>query len=165
MSGRTITWTPKSAAGVRTLLFSIAERGWWLIAVAATAFFMIAVPALAAGMKYQADPRRTPEQQENQRKRWFYLGGPVLFAALLGANLLRPGPASPILFMYSAVITSIPIAIAPVRGRLIKQSIAQQHNPGTKMKLDRLTAAWIYSFLSVVILGVVAVMMATTYNN
>jgi hypothetical protein len=67
--------------------------------------------------------------------------------------------------MYSAVITSIPIAIAPVRGRLIKQSIAQQHNPGTKMKLDRLTAAWIYSFLSVVILGVVAVMMATPYNK
>ncbi|MGW6400763.1 hypothetical protein [Streptomyces sp. NPDC055134] len=45
---------------------------------------------------------------------------------------------------------------------------SQQANPGTKMKLDRLTAVWIYSFLSVVVLVVVvvvAVMMATTYNT
>ncbi|WP_327576020.1 hypothetical protein [Streptomyces sp. NBC_00145] len=153
------------AAGVGTLLFSIPERGWWLIAVLATAFFMIAVPALATGMKYQADPRRTPEQQDKQRKRAFYIGGPVLFAALLGASLLRHGPASPILFMYSTVLIALPIAIAPVRGRLIKQSIAQQHDPGTKMKLDRLMAVWLYSSLSVVLLAVVAVMTATTYNK
>jgi hypothetical protein len=136
-----------------------------VIAVVATGFFMIAVPALATGMKYQDDPRRTPEQQTRQRKWMFYLGGPVLFAALLGANLLRPGPASPVLFMYSVVIISIPIAIAPVRGRLIKQSIAQQQNPGTKVKLDRLTSVWIYGFLSVVLLGVVVAGMAATYGK
>ncbi|MFC7261199.1 hypothetical protein [Streptomyces lutosisoli] len=146
-------------------MFSIPESGWWVIAVVATGFFMIAVPALATGMKYQDDPRRTPEQQTRQRKWMFYLGGPVLFAALLGANLLRPGPASPILFMYSVVIISIPIAIAPVRGRLIKLSLAQQQNPGTKVKLDRLTAVWIYGFLSVVMLGVVVAVMAATYGK
>ncbi|WP_327429135.1 hypothetical protein [Streptomyces sp. NBC_01236] len=146
-------------------MFSISESGWWMIAVVATGFFMIAVPALAGGMKYQDDPRRTPEQQARQRKWMFYLGGPVLFAALLGANLLRPGPASPILFMYSVVIVSVPIAIAPVRGRLIKQSLAQQQNPGTKVKLDRLTAVWIYGFLSVVMLGVVVAVMAATYGK
>ncbi|MFF2507830.1 hypothetical protein ACFVTY_31370 [Streptomyces sp. NPDC058067] len=146
-------------------MFSIPERGWWLIAVAATAFFMIAVPALATGMKYADDPRRTTEQQAKQRKWLFYLGGPVLFAALLGAKLLRSGSASPILFMYSAVVASLPIAIAPVRGRLIKQSIAQQQNPDTKIKLDRVTAVWIYGFLSVVMLVVVAAVMATTYGK
>ncbi|MFI0966627.1 hypothetical protein ACH4S8_35410 [Streptomyces sp. NPDC021080] len=131
----------------------------------ATAFFMIAVPALATGMRYQADPRRTPEQQSRQRKWLFYLGGPVLFTAVLGSSLLRSGPASPILFMYSTAITSVPIAIAPVRSRLIKHSIAQQDNPGVKMKLDRLTAVWIYGFLSVVILIVVAAVMAATYGK
>ncbi|MFI7499130.1 hypothetical protein ACIBVL_11570 [Streptomyces sp. NPDC049687] len=146
------------------MLFSIPESGWWLIAVAATVFFMISMPALAKGMKLPDEMRSTLER--NRTGRWaFYLLTPVAATAVLATNLLRPEPAPAILFLYSVAFASIPIALFPVRARMLKDYIAQQQNPDIKIKLDRLTMAWVAGFLSTVLLVAVLALMATSYGD
>ncbi len=147
------------------MLFSIPESGWWMIAVAATAFFMVSMPALGKGMKLPDEVRSTLEQQKRRGKWAFYLLTPVAAAAVLATNLLRPEPAPAILFMYSVVLASIPIALFPVRARMVKDYIAQQQNPDIKIKPDRLTMAWVVGFLSTVLLGAVLALMATPYGQ
>ncbi|GAA2432310.1 hypothetical protein GCM10010405_14090 [Streptomyces macrosporus] len=71
------------------MLFSIPESGWWLIALAATAFFMIGMQALTNSTKLPDEPRSVWEQQSRRRKRAFHLVPPVFAAAVLAINLLR----------------------------------------------------------------------------
>ncbi|MEU9921256.1 hypothetical protein AB0H51_08095 [Streptomyces griseoluteus] len=147
------------------MLFSIPESGWWLIAVAATAFFMISMPALGKGIKLPDEVRSTWEEQ-NRRGKWaFYLLTPMVATAVLATNLLRPEPAPAILFMYSVVFASIPIALFPVRARMLKDYMAQQQNPDIKIKPDRLTTAWVAGFISTVLLVAVLALMATPYGQ
>ena len=146
------------------MLFSIPESGWWLIAVTATAFFMIGIRALPVGMRLPDELRRTIEQRSKRGKWMFYFLIPVLLAAVLGTNLLRPEPAPAILFLYSVVLASIPVALFPVRGRMLKDYITQQQNPDIKIKPDRLTMTWIAGFMSTVMLVAVLALMTTEYG-
>src|ERR671923_79017 len=104
-------------------------------------------------MRLPDELRRTIEQRSKRGKWMFYFLIPVLLAAVLGTNLLRPEPAPAILFLYSVVLASIPVALFPVRGRMLKDYITQQQNPDIKIKPDRLTMTWIAGFMSTVMLG------------
>ncbi|MEW2316072.1 hypothetical protein [Streptomyces bauhiniae] len=147
------------------MLFSIPESGWWLIAVAATAFFMISMPALGKGVKIPDEARSVWEEQNRRAKRACYLLTPLLATALLATNLLRPEPTPALLFMYSVAFVSIPVALFPVRARMVKDYIAQQQNPDIKIKPDRLTMAWVGGFISTVLLVAVLALMATPYGR
>ncbi|MGK5447715.1 hypothetical protein [Streptomyces radiopugnans] len=129
------------------MLFSVPESGWWLIALAATAFFMIGVRALVHGMRLPGEPRSAWERQSRRRRQAFYLVTPVFAAAVLAINLLRPEPAPELLFLYSVAFASVPIALFPVHARVLRDYIAQQRNPGTTVRPDRLAVAWITGFL------------------
>lgn len=137
------------------MLFSIPESGWWVIAAAATAIFAVGMRATAIKLM-----RIGPAELLGPAARWskgkqralFYLLGPALCFSILGLNLLRPDPPSTILFLYSAVIVSVPAAFYPVCGRFARQVVAQQQKPGTKVKIDWATKAWVYGILSTVCL-------------
>ncbi|KUJ64899.1 hypothetical protein ACZ90_54100 [Streptomyces albus subsp. albus] len=146
---------------MRAMLFRISESGWWLIAVLATVFFVIGMRAMSLGMELPEDGRGTLELRNKQARRAFTLLTPVVAAAVLGTSLLRPGPASPILFLYSVAFTAIPVALFPVRGRLVKSYVAQQQDPGSEIKPDRLATAWICAVLSAAILAAVLALMTT----
>jgi hypothetical protein len=146
------------------MLFSVPESGWWLIALAATAFFMIGVRALVHGMRLPGEPRSAWERQSRRRRQAFYLVTPVFAAAVLAINLLRPEPAPELLFLYSVAFASVPIALFPVRGRVLRDYIAQQRNPGTTVRPDRLAVAWITGFLCTVLLVAVFALLATRYD-
>ncbi|MEV5705241.1 hypothetical protein [Actinoallomurus sp. NPDC052274] len=87
-----------------------------------------------------------------------------LAGAVLATNLLRSGTTSPILFLYSVAFISVPVALYPVRGRLLKAVVAQQRNPDVTAKPDRLATAWTVGFVSVVILVAVIALMTTPYG-
>ncbi|TDD93025.1 hypothetical protein [Actinomadura rubrisoli] len=146
------------------MLFSIPESGWWLIAAAATLVFMVGMRALSSGMKLPDDLRDTMKQQGKGGRWAFYLLTPAFAGAVLATSLLRPEPASPILFLYSVAFASIPAACLPVRGRMLKTYIVQQRNPGTKVKPDRLAMAWIGGSLSVVCLAAVLALTTTGHG-
>ncbi|WP_410534762.1 hypothetical protein [Streptomyces sp. KL2] len=146
------------------MLFSVPESGWWLIALAATAFFMIGMRALIHGMRLPDEPRSAWERQSRRRRQAFYLVTPVFAAAVLAVNLLRPGPAPELLFLYSVAFVSVPVALFPVRARVLRDYIAQQQNPGATAGPDRLTMAWITGFLCTVILVAVFALPATRYD-
>ncbi|MFF6874052.1 hypothetical protein ACFY9S_01690 [Streptomyces sp. NPDC012474] len=84
--------------------------------------------------------------------------------ALLATNLLRPEPAPEILFLYSVAFASIPIALFPVRARILRAYVAQQQNPDIKMKPDRLAMVWIVGFLCTVLLVAVLALLTTRYD-
>ncbi|MGW5115031.1 hypothetical protein ACWEQ8_06195 [Streptomyces noursei] len=139
---------------MRMMLFSISESGWWLIAMAATAFFLAGMWMLARSMKLPEDLRATEDQPSKATKRAAALLTPVCLGAVLGVNLLRPEPAPAILFLYSVALISLPVAVVPVRGRLLKHYIAQKRNdPRATMHYDGLSLAWMISVLSVACLG------------
>ncbi|MDT0343651.1 hypothetical protein RM590_13670 [Streptomyces sp. DSM 44938] len=144
---------------------SISESGWGLIAVAATAFFMVTMRAMIKELKAAGEQRRTPVQQTEQGGRTSYAVALVLAAVVLLATRLGSEPASVFLFLYSVAFAAIPIALYPVRGRLIEASIAQRQNPDLKIKTDRLMTAWIIGFLSLVCLGATLVLMGTEYGT
>lgn len=147
------------------MLFSIPESGWWLIAVAATVFFMAGVLALPIGLKVPDELRSTMDQQWRRGRRAFYVLTPVILSVVLAVNLLRPEPAPTILFLYSVTIASIPVALFPIRGRMVKDYIARQQNPGIMVKPDRLATAWIVGFLLAVCLAAALVLTATSYGR
>ncbi|MEK2474084.1 hypothetical protein [Streptomyces noursei] len=148
------------------MLFSIPESGWWLIALAATAFFMIGMLVLGAGMKLPEDLRDTVKQPSRKAKRIALLLMPLGCGAILGVNLLRPEPSPTILFLYSVAFASIPIALIPVRGRILKNYIAEKRkNPKAEATPDGLTMAWIISVLSVLLLGAVIALMMTSHHG
>lgn len=146
------------------MLFSIPASGWWLIALAATAFFMFGVRTLVHGMRLPGASRSVWEQH-SKRKRWaFYLLTPVFAAAVPAINLLRPEPASEPLFLYSVAFVSLPVALFPVRARVLRHYIAQQRNPDVRIEPDRLTLVWIVGFLSAVLLAAVLTLLTTRYD-
>ncbi|GAA4105098.1 hypothetical protein [Actinomadura miaoliensis] len=147
------------------MLFSISESGWWVIAIGVTVFFMVTMGRLSAGLDLPEELRSTLEEQA-RRGRWvFYIVTPMIAAVVLLVNLLRPEPAPQILFLYSVAFASIPFAIYPIRGRLLKYYVAQRQNPGTEVKPDRLITVWIVGFLSAVLLVTVIALMATSYGS
>ena len=145
------------------MLFSVSESGWYLIAIAATAFFMIGCGVVGAGMHVPGGSETTAERENRRGKLKFFLLTPVFAAATLGTLKLLPEPAAPILFLYSVGMASIPPAIFPVRGRLRKLTIAYRQDPDNPPS-DRLMTAWIGTFLLVVILVAVFALMSTPYG-
>ncbi|MGG2460611.1 hypothetical protein ACO0M4_12470 [Streptomyces sp. RGM 3693] len=142
------------------MLFSIPEYGWWLIAVASTVFLMLGLWLVAIGTKLPEDLRSTGKQSPRRSKWAAALLAPVVFGAILGMNLLRPEPAPEILFLYSVVCTSMPIALVPVRGRMLREYVEQKRrNPDGEVQPDGLTMAWILSVLSVMCLAAVIALM------
>ncbi|MFV2178399.1 hypothetical protein ACFHW2_08605 [Actinomadura sp. LOL_016] len=150
----------RPVAGDHSMLFSISETVWWLIAITATAFFMVGMHVFLTGMKVPEEARELVERQTRQGKAAFYVLTPLLAAVLLGLNLLRPEPAADILFLYSVAFVSIPLALFPVRGRMLRLYVAQLREPGAPAKSDKLATAWIVGFLMVVIAVAVVALMA-----
>lgn len=147
------------------MLFSIPEAGWWTIAIAATAFFMLGIRALPAGLDVPDDVRADWALWNGRGKWAFYLVTPLFAAILLVTSLLRPGPSSPILFLYSVAFAAIPIALFPVRGRMLRAYLAHREHPETKEKPDRLATAWIVAVLFVAILAAVVALMSSPYGS
>ncbi|MBO2460173.1 hypothetical protein [Actinomadura violacea] len=150
--------------GQDDLLFSIPESGWWKIAVAATAFFLLTMRALPFGLKIPADVRAEWAEQGRRRKWAFYLLTPLFAAGVLSMNLLRSGPASPVLFLYSVAFAAIPLAVFPVRGRMLRAYLAQRGAPDVPEKTDWPAVAWIVAVLSVVLLGAVIALMSSPFG-
>ncbi|QKG24766.1 hypothetical protein [Actinomadura verrucosospora] len=150
--------------GQDDMLFSIPESGWWKIAVAATAFFLLAMRALPYGLKIPAAVRAEWAEQGRRRTWALYLLTPLVAGGVLAISLLRPGPSSPILFLYSVAFAAIPLAVFPVRGRMLRAYLAQRGAPDAPEKPDWLSAAWIVAVLSVVLLGAVIALMSATYD-
>ncbi|KJY40811.1 hypothetical protein VR41_14510 [Streptomyces sp. NRRL B-1568] len=146
------------------MLFAISVSGWGMIAAAATGFFMIGLWALPVGMDLPEDLRTMIERKRRRPGPVFYVVIPVLAAIDLGVNLLRPEPAAPILFLYSVASVSVPVALFPIRGQMLKAYIAAKQNPDVPMELDRASKIWIYGFPSVVILVAVLALMTTPYG-
>jgi hypothetical protein len=148
------------------MLFSIPERGWLLIAVAATAFFVVSLRALfkATTLMLPDELRRALLRQQERRWWVWYLIVLLQAAILLGGNLLPPEPLSELMFLYVVSFTSIPIALFPVRRRIVKDYIAQQENPDIVIKPDRIAMVWIVGFLSTVVLVAVLAVMTTRYD-
>ncbi|MGW5118240.1 hypothetical protein ACWEQ8_22820 [Streptomyces noursei] len=149
------------------MLFSISGSGWWLIAVAATAFFLIGLFVLCAGMKLPEDLRDAVEQPSKRAKRTAALLPPVGCAAILLVNLLRPEPAPAILFLYSVACTAFPIALLPVRGRMLRHYVEQKRmNPDAADGMpDGLTVAWVTLVLCGMVLAAVVALMIATYHG
>ncbi|GAA0259989.1 hypothetical protein GCM10009527_064910 [Actinomadura nitritigenes] len=147
------------------MLFSIPESGWRTIAIAATAFFMLGIRALPVGLDVP-DDARGERAEPNGRGKWaFYLLTPLFAAIVLGTSLLRPGASSPILFLYSVAFASIPIAVLPVRGRLLGAYLAQREHPGAEEKPDRPAVVWIVAVVSVALLAAVIALMSSPYGS
>ncbi|MFC6880202.1 MULTISPECIES: hypothetical protein [Actinomadura] len=147
-------------------LFSISQSRWWIIAIAVSVLFVLSLRALIVKPEeYPDDLRREMEERQGQGKWVLYLVVPAALALLLGTNLLRPEPASAILFLYSAVMAAIPVAILPVRGRMLRSYIAQRQNPDAKVQADRLATAWICAVLIVVVVAAVLALMSTPYGH
>lgn len=70
------------------MLFSISTSGWWLIAIAATVFFLAGMLVLARSMKLPQDLRSTEDQPSKGAKWAAALLTPVGLGAVLGVNLL-----------------------------------------------------------------------------
>ncbi|RMB79957.1 hypothetical protein [Streptomyces shenzhenensis] len=139
------------------MLFSIPDYGWCLIAVAASAFYMLGLWALGRGLPDELQPT---EQESRLRRQAFYFV-PVLLVVFLVVNVLfRPEPASTILFLYSDAVAVIPVALVPVRSRLVRATLAQRRNPGTKIKLDWVTKVWVWGVLWASILAGAAALMS-----
>ncbi|MEU9438657.1 hypothetical protein [Streptomyces sp. NPDC048252] len=139
------------------MLFSISESNWWLIAVAATAFFTIVTPETVAPAKL-VDELGAAGEPYRRRRRVFYVASPVGCAAILALNLLRPESTSALLFMYSVAVVALPLALFPVRERIFQLGIAHQH-PDTKVKPDRPMMAWIYvSITGMMVVATLALM-------
>ncbi|MEU6745644.1 hypothetical protein ABZ914_05430 [Spirillospora sp. NPDC046719] len=159
------------------MLFSIPEPGWWAIAIAATAFLLLGIRALPAGLDVPDDVCAEWAAGSGPGKRAFYVVTPLLAAGVLATSLLRPGPSSPMLFLFSVAFAAIPIAIFPVRGRMLRAYLAEREQrdtseqPGTreqpnaKDKPDRLAVAWIVAVLSVAILAAVLALMSSPYGS
>ncbi|MFI1205649.1 hypothetical protein ACH4VR_40565 [Streptomyces sp. NPDC020883] len=146
------------------MLFSIPDYGWCLIAVAATAIFMIGIGRLSAGMKIPDELRSVVKLPSVRAKRVFYALAPVGLGVVLAINLIRSEPAPAVLFLYSVACISVPLAVVPVRGRLLKQYIAHQLNPGAGVKTDLLMTTWIVASLSAVMLVAFLALATTPYG-
>ncbi|WP_433240851.1 hypothetical protein [Actinomadura nitritigenes] len=147
------------------MLFSIPEAGWWTIAIAATAFFMLGIRALPAGLDIPDDVRAEWAGRSGRGKRAFYVRTPLFAAVVLATSLLRPGPSSPLLFLFSVAFAAIPIAIFPVRGRMLRAYLAQRERPDSEKKPDRPAMAWIAAVVSVAILAAVLALMSSPYGS
>ena len=144
------------------MLFSISEFGWRLIALAATMVFMLGMGALPLGLDLPADVRRTLER----RLRVFYFLTPVVACAVIAVNLLRPEPTSEILFLYSVAFAAIPVALFPVRARIVRDFAAQrQKAPAPDIKPDRLAMTWIVAVLTTVLIAATVALLATGHGT
>ncbi|MFD5318237.1 hypothetical protein [Streptomyces sp. NPDC127098] len=137
------------------MLLSIPESGWYLIAAAATACFVLGMWALTKGMERPG---------AGWRRRWPLAAGPVLGGVVVVATRLGSEPASVFLFLYSVAFASIPMALLPVRGRLLRATAAYHWNPHAGVPVDRLMMGWIVGFLSVVCLAATIVLMVARYE-
>ncbi|MGK5543589.1 hypothetical protein ACSNOH_02450 [Streptomyces sp. URMC 127] len=150
---------------LQAMLFSVPEQTWWLIAAAVTVMFMITLVALPPKPDEVPEAARAKFEQLRRNGKWAaYVAAPVLYAVVGLTALLRPEPAAVVLFLYSVGIGSMPIALLPMRRRMYRHYFAQLQNPGGKVTMDRLSAVWIYSFLTLVILASTALVSAATYE-
>jgi hypothetical protein len=147
------------------MLFSIPDSDWWSIAVAATGFFMLGIRGLPVGIKLPDDVHDATEADLDRGWWKLYVLTPAFAAVVLVVSRLRPGPAPVILFLYSAMFVAIPVALFPVRGRILRDYVLQRRNPGVPIRPDRLAMAWIIGVLSVACLAAVAALMTTPYGR
>jgi hypothetical protein len=146
-------------------LFSVPDHTWWLIAAAATVVFMITLMALPPEPGEAPEAARAGVEQLRRNSKWAaWVGGPVLCSVAGLAALLRPDALPVVLFLYSAGLGSMPIALLPVRRRMYRHYFAHLRNPGGRVTMDRLSAVWLYSVVTVVVLGSTALVMAATYE-
>ncbi|GAA2069059.1 hypothetical protein GCM10009801_18110 [Streptomyces albiaxialis] len=145
------------------MLFSVPVWGWACVAGVVSVGFVATLRVIARGVSPGGDVR---PDREKRRARWrAYAVVLLLLALLLGANLLRPEPASAILFLYSAMFLAIPMALLPVRGRIVRAVLAQRRNPHAPAKPDRFMTVWICAVLSCAVIGAVAALMTTPYGH
>ncbi|MCO5968219.1 hypothetical protein [Actinoallomurus soli] len=145
-------------------MFSISQFGWSLIAAAATVLFAVGLRSLLVGMELVGGRGSASGRQRRQARRVVSMTTPVFMGGVMATNLLDAGPTAPVLFLYSVVCVSIPIALLPVRKRMIKAYVAWTENPDAEIKTDRFTIVWIVGFLSVVLLVAVIALMMTPYG-
>ncbi|WP_059013311.1 hypothetical protein [Streptomyces specialis] len=143
------------------MLFSITETGWWLIALVATVLFMALMGELVGGMRFPHESPAERMARARKSRRGIYLMTPLVGGLALALAMVRPVARAEILFLYSAMFAAIPLALYPVRGRMVKSVIAQRRNPGTEIKPDLFTKVWVIGVLSVALLGCVVALMAT----
>ncbi|MFB7029715.1 MULTISPECIES: hypothetical protein [unclassified Streptomyces] len=151
---------------LRTMLFSVPEQTWWLIAAAATVMFMITLVALPPEPDEVPEVARAKCEQLRRNGKWAaYVGVPVLYAVVGLTALIRPEPVALILFLYSIAAGSMPIALLPMRRRMYRHYFAQLQNPGGRVTMDRLSAVWLYGVLTLVILASTALAMAAAHES
>ena len=148
------------------MLFSISQPGWCAISVAASVFFIGAMLLMHVGLKLP-DDTRAALAEHRRRNRWkIYFLAPVMLAIELATNLLDADRASDVLFLYSVALAALPVALFPVRGRMFRDYVAMQRNPGVKIKLDRLMMAWVCGVLFVaVVASVLALTVPSPYSG
>lgn len=146
------------------MLFSISETGWALIAIVATASFMVGMHVFVTGMRMPEEARARLERETRPRMTLFHILTPLFAAVVLWFGLLRPESGDRILFLYSVAFVSIPVALLPVRRRLARAYAAQRRAPGAEAKPDLLATAWIVGSLLVVLLAAVAALMVNDYG-
>ncbi|MGW1513543.1 hypothetical protein [Streptomyces sp. NPDC002394] len=137
------------------MLFSVPDEAWWWIAAAATVAAVITFVVLPPEPDEVPQEVRAAFEQNRKIGTWRgFVGISVLLYALAALTaLLRPEPTSVILFVYSVVAGSMPMALLPFRRRMHRHYFAQLRTPGSKITMDRLAAVWLYSVLGSVIVG------------
>ncbi|MEV5827492.1 hypothetical protein AB0L25_18150 [Spirillospora sp. NPDC052242] len=146
------------------MLFSISEAGWALIAIVATASFMVGMHVFVTGMRMPEEARERLERETRPSMKLFHILTPLFAAVVLWVSLLRPDSGDRILFLYSVAFVSIPVALLPVRGRLARAYAAQRRDPGAQANPDVLATAWIVGSLLVVIVVAVTALMVNDYG-
>ncbi|RKS06994.1 hypothetical protein DFP74_2644 [Nocardiopsis sp. Huas11] len=143
------------------MLFSIPGTGWLLIAAVATVVFMVGMRALVIGATSGDGVPGTWKEQGRQGMRAFYVVTPAFAAIVLGASVLRSDPPSTILFLYSTSFVAIPVALLPVRGRMVRLHIARQEDPDVAPRSDWVVTLWLVFVLGTACLGSTAALLVS----
>lgn len=152
-----------STEGVLPDLWSIPVAGWWLIALAASALPLVTFPALFAGLAFpdgiSDDMRSTLEQRFKKQKAKTYYLYPVICVVILVSILVEMSPVSKGLFFYSTLLGCIPIAVLPVRRRMMKNFVDQALTPDIRVEPDWLATSWCIIVMSTACVGVPIVLL------
>ncbi|MFD0905867.1 hypothetical protein [Actinomadura sediminis] len=130
----------------------------------ATASFMVGMHVFVSGTEIPEEVRDRREGRAGPNMKLFHILTPLFAAVVLWLSLLRPDSTERILFLYSVAFVSIPVALFPVRGRMVRSYVAQRRaNPGAEVRPDRLSIAWIVGFLLAVTMVAVAALLVNDY--
>ncbi|MER5492130.1 hypothetical protein [Streptomyces sp. NPDC002490] len=147
------------------MLFSVPDRVWWLTAAAATVLFAVTLLVLLPRPEDAPEEiRARVEQARRQGRRFIFTALPLPCVGIVLGALFGSEPTPVILFVYSVVIGSLPIALLPVRRRLQRSHVAHLQNPGSPSATDSFATFWVGLVVAVSALAAAVLVTLETYG-